>query len=65
MARVGPDNYQKCLAKKYASEMDFTGKALKGMVYVSPKGFESDANLAKWISLCTGFVESLPPKKPK
>lgn len=65
MARVGPDNYEKCLAKKHASEMDFTGKAMKGMVYVSPQGFESDLNLAKWVSICTGFVESLPPKKPK
>jgi len=65
MARVGPDQYEKCLAKKHASEMDFTGKAMKGMVYVSQDGMESDLNLAKWLSYCTKFVESLPPKKPK
>ena len=28
MARVGPDNYEGCLAEKHASEMDFTGKAM-------------------------------------
>lgn len=65
MARVGPDNYEKCLARKYVKEMDFTGKAMKGMVYVSPEGIESDSNLAEWISICTSFVESLPAKKPK
>jgi TfoX/Sxy family transcriptional regulator of competence genes len=65
MARVGPDNYEKCLARKHASEMDFTGRALKGMVYVSPKGIESDKNLAEWLDTCTGFIESLPPKAPK
>ena len=65
MARVGPDNYEKCLAKKYASEMDFTGKAMKGMVYVSPEGLESDKNLATWVSICSDFVESLAPKKEK
>ena len=65
MARVGPDNYEKCLAKKYASEMDFTGKAMKGMIYVSPEGLESDSDLASWLNICIDFVESLPPKKAK
>jgi len=63
MARVGPDNYLKCLAKKHASEMDFTGKAMKGMVYVSPEGIESDSDLVMWLNICTGFIETLPPKK--
>ena len=65
MARVGPDNYKKCLAKKHASEMDFTGRPMKGMIYVSPEGLESDKNLAMWMKFCIDFVESLPPKKPK
>ncbi len=65
MLRVGPDNYENCLATKHASEMDFTGKAMKGMIYVAPEGFDSDAKLKNWINICTGFVESLPPKKPK
>ena len=65
MARVGPGNYKKCLAKKHAREMDFTGKALKGMIYVAPKGIESDENLVEWVNYCTDFVESLPAKKPK
>lgn len=65
MARVGPDKYEECLEKDFAREMDFTGKALKGMVYVSPEGIESDIDLASWVKICLGFVESLPPKKPK
>jgi len=65
MARVGPDNYKKCLKKKYAKEMDFTGRAMKGMVYVTPKGIESDSDLQYWIDTCLSFVTSLPPKKPK
>jgi len=65
MARVGPENYEKCLGKKYASEMDFTGKALKGMVYVLPGGIDSDASLGEWLDTCVKFVLSLPPKKKK
>lgn len=35
------------------------------MVYVSPKGFEDDAQLANWVGICESFVGALPPKKPK
>ena len=65
MARVGPDNYTACLEMENASEMDFTGRAMKGMVYVSAQGIESDDELAHWVGICQGFVRSLPPKKPK
>ena len=62
MARVGPDNYQQCLARKHAYKMDFTGKAMKGMVYVAPQGIASDTQLAKWLMTCSDFVDSLPEK---
>ncbi len=65
MARVGPDNYEQCLAKRHASEMDFTGKAMRGMIYVSPEGLASDTDLDRWLGVCTAFVESLPPKTPQ
>ena len=65
MARVGPSNYEECLRHKHAREMDFTGRAMKGMIYVPPKGIESDSDLTHWVDLCIGFVESLPRKKSK
>lgn len=63
MARVGPERYEECLAREYAREMDFTGRVLKGMIYVSPEGVESDKDLADWLGLCESFVKSLPPRK--
>lgn len=65
MARVGPINYEDCLAEEYVSEMDFTGKSMKGMIYVSAEGVEEDSELKRWVSICTDFVESLPPKAPQ
>ena len=62
MLRVGAKNYEDCLAMRNTSEMNFTGKAMKGMVYVEPEGFESDADLAEWLNLCTDYINSLPPK---
>lgn len=65
MARVGADNYEQCLTGQYVREMDFTGRAMKGFVYVSPEAIESDTDLATWVSICITFVESLPVKKPQ
>jgi hypothetical protein len=63
MARVGHDNYQKCLSRRYASEMDFTGKPMKGFLYVDPGGISEDEDLTFWVRTCLQFIESLPPRK--
>ena len=65
MVRTGADNYEHCLAKPHATKMDFTGRAIKTMVYVMPEGFESDTDLAQWLTIVSNFVDSLPPKKAK
>ena len=43
---------EKCLKEEHASEMDFTGKALKGMVYVNPDGIRTKSQLKRWIGIC-------------
>ena len=45
-----------------AKEMTFTGRPLKGFVYVDPEGFESDEDLRQWVRRSLKFVLSLPPK---
>ena len=62
MARVGPEQYDSCLEISYAREMDFTGKPLKGMVYVDPDGIAEDAALQAWVDRCMKFMKALPPR---
>jgi TfoX/Sxy family transcriptional regulator of competence genes len=62
MARVGPEQYEAALKRPHAREMDFTGRAMRGLVYVEPEGFESDRDLRRWLALAEKFVTSLPPK---
>jgi len=62
MVRVGPDAYEDSLAQPHAREMDFTGRALRGMVYVSAEGAEEDADLSTWVGRGAGFAASLPVK---
>ncbi|MGR8981779.1 MAG: TfoX/Sxy family protein [Gammaproteobacteria bacterium] len=65
MARVGPDDYEQALARAYVREMDFTGKPMKGYVFVASPGLEDDSELYDWVRRCHRFVQSLPPKNAK
>src|SRR5262245_25730903 len=63
MVRVGPDAYDEALAEPFTEPMDFTGKPLKGMVYVLPEGLRSKRVLSEWVDRGLQLVSSLPPKK--
>jgi len=62
MARVGPQNYEDALAKDGVRKMDFTGKPMRGYVFVGPQALRSDADLKRWSDLCADFVTTLPAK---
>ena len=62
MVRVGPGNYEAALNEKHTRPMDFTGKPMKGYIYVEPKGCKSDKDLEKWVDRGVKFVKTLPPK---
>ena len=60
--RVGPERNAEALAQPHARPMDFTGRPMKGWVYVSPEGYASDKDLADWLQQGIGFALSLTPK---
>jgi hypothetical protein len=62
MVRVGPDAWADALAQPHAREMDFTGRPMKGFVYVSDAGIAEDVDLAAWVARGTDFAGSLPPR---
>ena len=49
MVRVGAEGHADALAQPHAKPMDFTGKAMKGMVYVGPEVLEGDDDLVGWL----------------
>ena len=62
MVRVGPERWSDALKRPHAREMDFTGRSMKGMVYVGVNGFAEDADLARWVEEGTAYARSLEPK---
>jgi TfoX/Sxy family transcriptional regulator of competence genes len=65
MARVGPQNHERAMAKAGVREMDFTGKPMRGYVFVGPQGLRSRGDLKRWVDQCAAFVASLPAKAKK
>ena len=52
MARIDPDIYDDALTKKGCKEMDFTGRTMKGFVFVEPEGIDMDKDMEYRIKLC-------------
>ncbi|MFK7811683.1 MAG: TfoX/Sxy family protein [Maribacter sp.] len=68
MARVGIDQYEKALSKPHCSEMTFTGRSMKGYVFVSADGIDSEKDLESWIQMCLDYnpsAKSSKKRKPK
>lgn len=65
MARIDPDIYEKALKKKGCREMDFTGKPMRGYVFVEPEGIDNDSDLMYWVNLCLEFNPKAKSSKKK
>lgn len=64
MVRAGPENHGQLLREPHARAMDFTGRPMKGFVFVSSEGLESDADLERWVERGLAYGASLPAKEP-
>jgi len=65
VVRVGPERHSEALAAPHARPMDFTGRPMKGFVYVGPAGWKSPAALGKWVSWAVEFAAEAPAAKRK
>ena len=55
MARIDPAVYEKALKRKGCREMRFTGKPMKGFVFVGTEGTKSKKDLEYWVGLAVDF----------
>ena len=63
MVRVGPRAYDEALARPHAREMDFSGRPMRGLVFVAPQGFATPRALGAWIERGLAFARTTPSKK--
>ena len=55
MVRVGKLPYQQLLEKEGSRQMDFTGKPMRGFLFIDPEGFDSDEDLDFWVTKALEF----------
>ena len=55
MVRVGKARHDQLIFNKGSREMDFTGKVMRGFLYVDPKGFDAENDLDFWIEKALYF----------
>jgi len=62
IVRVGKEYYTQALKEDFTREMDFTGKPLKGIIFVEAEGISEDSVLHYWINKGLKFTQTLPHK---
>jgi hypothetical protein len=62
MVRTGAEAYEGSLKKPHVKPMDFTGRPMKGMIFVDPSGCATTAQVAAWANLAAKVALSEPPK---
>ena len=59
MCRIGIEAHAKQINKKVCLPMDFTGRPMKGYVFITPDGYDLDTDLDYWIQLALDFNEEI------
>ncbi len=62
MLRLGNEGAAKALEQPHVEPMDFTGKPMRSMAYLSEEGCASEGELQRWVDAAYGFASALPAK---
>ena len=55
LCRIGEQVYEDALEKEHVLPMTFTGKPMKGYVFVTSEGFKTKETLGYWMQHCLDF----------
>ena len=59
MVRVGKAAHEQLLFKKGSLQMDFTGRVMRGFLFISPDGFDADEDLDFWTEKALEFNKEI------
>ena len=68
MVRLDPEVYEEALTRPGCVPMDFTGRPMRGFVFVNREGLGTARQLNSWIGLALDFnprAKASKPKKPR
>jgi TfoX/Sxy family transcriptional regulator of competence genes len=62
IVRLDPGDAEKALKEPGVREFDFTGRPMKGWIFVGPEVTTEDEALASWVEAGADYAASLPAK---
>jgi TfoX/Sxy family transcriptional regulator of competence genes len=62
IVRLDPEEAEAALEEPGVREFDFTGRPMKGWVFVAPEVTADDDGLASWVDAGADYASSLPAK---
>ena len=65
MVRGGPDTWDEWLSQPGVDKMDFTGRPMKGWIWVHGSVLDDEETIRLWVSRGRDFACSLPAKPEK
>lgn len=65
MCRIDPAEYEKAIEQAGCRPMDFTGKPMKGYVFVAEEGLKTKQLFDGWITLCLAFNKKAKAAKKR
>jgi len=60
--RLDPGRAKELLSRQHTRPMDFTGRPMKGFVFIEAGGLDTERQLNDWVSMARSFAQNLPPK---
>ena len=65
MLRISPEDFEAGLGEAHTRPMDFTGRPMRGFLYLARACWQDRKNRKRWIDGGIAYAASLPPKKPR
>ncbi len=62
IVRLDPEDAEKSLREDGVRKFDFTGRPMKGWIFVAPDRTSDDAGLSEWVEAGADYAASLPAK---
>ena len=62
IVRLAPGETEAALAESHTRRFDLSGRPMNGWILVEAKGLNTDAKLARWVTIAVKYAASLPPK---
>lgn len=59
MVRVGKARHDQLVFKKGSREMNFTGKVMRGFLFIEADGFDTESDLDFWIEKAVSFNQEI------